>query len=780
MAKKDVMIKDAPLVEVINGAEKIPVSDGSNEPRAVNLQQIKVFVGADTPLSKGQGENSVKQTPPSPTFEKKNEILTDEKGEFIEADALGDYAVALGGTAAAIGKRSVAQGHRCVAEGETSHVEGNCAVVKYIDETLNGYGSHAEGYSTVVMGTYSHAEGSKCLVVGSNSHAEGIESLVGADGAHAEGYGTKVYEGADGSHAEGNNTETNAPYAHAEGRQSNASGEASHAEGTETNAVFDYSHTEGKGTITKGLYSHAEGIDTETHAAGAHSEGVETHANNEGSHAEGHGAVANGKYAHAEGWVTNAKGEVSHAEGQNTRAHQIGSHSEGNNTDAQGAYSHAEGLGTKTHPDVAGQHVEGYYNKETDSLKIIGCGTSGEDRKNAIEVTQDGRVFVKGIGNYDGTSLEAVDLKTALDHKANSGDVYNKAEINNIINVELVKKKDVATINGKSILEGGNIVITGGEGGSSVTPDWNAQEGEAGYIENKPFYDTINETFDTSSIPSGVNEYSYTINIPKNSNGGWKELLLLKVPVLQLGLDEVINFNEVALNIASSLSINETVDILAKRHGSLTKIGAITISKEYFVYEIIVKFSISDAWSYNLRKYIENTSYAFEDSITTESWSVKTIADMYIPETIARKSELTELSLEVSGLSERVETLEQGGQGGKEEVFWATYGTTTYDEIVAAHNEGKVVLCYYDNTWVARLEKVQSSQVMFQAYAENSVVRLISNTKGQWTYASYSTVHNLKTLDNGNVELTISARTAEVATPQYVENLLGVIINGEY
>ena len=159
MAKKDVMIKDAPLVEVINGAEKIPVSDGSNEPRAVNLQQIKVFVGANTPLSKGQGENSVKQTPPSPTFEKKNEILTDEKGEFVEADALGDYAVALGGTAAAIGKRSVAQGHRCVAEGETSHVEGNCAVVKYVDETLNGYGSHAEGYSTVVAGTYAHAEG---------------------------------------------------------------------------------------------------------------------------------------------------------------------------------------------------------------------------------------------------------------------------------------------------------------------------------------------------------------------------------------------------------------------------------------------------------------------------------------------------------------------------------------------------------------------------------------------------------------------------------------------
>ena len=132
------------------------------------------------------------------------------------------------------------------------------------------------------------------------------------------------------------------------------------------------------------------------------------------------------------------------------------------------------------------------------------------------------------------------------------------------------------------------------------------------------------------------------------------------------------------------------------------------------------------------------------------------------------EEQLTELSSEVSGLSERVDELGEGGSS----VLWATYGTTTYDEIIAAHNEGKVVLCYYDDTWVARLEKVQSSQVMFQAYAENSVIRLVCNTRGQWTYASFSTEHNLKTLDNGNVEVKIGARTAEVATPQYVENAI--------
>lgn len=39
------MIKDAPLVERLNGDEKIPISDGSNAPKAVNLGMIKDFIG---------------------------------------------------------------------------------------------------------------------------------------------------------------------------------------------------------------------------------------------------------------------------------------------------------------------------------------------------------------------------------------------------------------------------------------------------------------------------------------------------------------------------------------------------------------------------------------------------------------------------------------------------------------------------------------------------------------------------------------------------------------
>ena len=133
--------------------------------------------------------------------------------------------------------------------------------------------------------------------------------------------------------------------------------------------------------------------------------------------------------------MTRAKGAYSHAEGQYTFTYADAAHSEGNNTHAHAPFSHAEGLGTKTNPDIIGQHVEGYYNADSDGVKVIGCGTADDARVNAVEVKQDGRVFVKGLGNFNGTnSNEAADLAHVVDSKANSNDVYNKTELDNILN----------------------------------------------------------------------------------------------------------------------------------------------------------------------------------------------------------------------------------------------------------------------------------------------------------------------------------------------------------
>ena len=85
------------------------------------------------------------------------------------------------------------------------------------------------------------------------------------------------------------------------------------------------------------------------------------------------------------------------------------------NNIASGEYSHAEGKGTIT--SNAAEHASGKYNqshKDT-TLFSIGIGESKADRKNAIEVTQDGGIYVNSIGGYDGKNpSNSKDIATYL------------------------------------------------------------------------------------------------------------------------------------------------------------------------------------------------------------------------------------------------------------------------------------------------------------------------------------------------------------------------------
>ena len=143
----------------------------------------------------------------------------------------------------------------------------------------------------------------------------------------------------------------------------------------------------------------------------------------------------------------------------------------------------------------------------------------------------------------------------------------------------------------------------------------------------------------------------------------------------------------------------------------------------------------------------------------------------------ATKGELTELSTEVSGLSERVDALGEGGS-----VFEAVYGETSYDEIKEAFEANKVVYCYRE-TRVYMLTKLEAGAAYFAVTHGNYYYRLVCHPGApstSWGATSENFQHSLKSLANGNAQITIAGNTAEVATPQYVENLLGVIINGDY
>jgi len=112
---------------------------------------------------------------------------------------------------------------------------------------------------------------------------------------------------------------------------------------------------------------------------------------------------ATGEYSYAQGCSTTASGQCTHAEGYNTNA--------------KGVYSHTEGYGTIT--NNRNEHAEGGFNLSTEGVTqySIGIGTSDTARKNAIEVTSEGKEYVLGVGSYDGTNVtSATDVATVINN----------------------------------------------------------------------------------------------------------------------------------------------------------------------------------------------------------------------------------------------------------------------------------------------------------------------------------------------------------------------------
>jgi len=131
-----------------------------------------------------------------------------------------------------------------------------------------------------------------------------------------------------------------------------------------------------------------------------------------------------GKFSTSEGLSTAASGEESHSEGLRSEALANAAHAEGNSCYARGACSHAEGEGTET--KNRGEYAGGRFNlshqassaayNAGNTAHSVGVG-SNTFRKNAFEIMQDGRIFILGLGGYDGTNAGASgvsDLVTVL------------------------------------------------------------------------------------------------------------------------------------------------------------------------------------------------------------------------------------------------------------------------------------------------------------------------------------------------------------------------------
>lgn len=118
---------------------------------------------------------------------------------------------------------------------------------------------------------------------------------------------------------------------------------------------------------------------------------------------------------------------------------------------------------------------------------------------------------------------------------------------------------------------------------------------------------------------------------------------------------------------------------------------------------------------------------------------------------------------------------------GESSVFEAVYGVTTYEEINAAVAAGKVVFCRYaPKDAICFCVRKYNETFYFSSLSINEYNEVLCYKSDTWNFHGSSVSHKLKKLDNGNAEIMIAGVTAEVATPQYVESLLGTIINGDY
>lgn len=182
----------------------------------------------------------------------------------------------------------------------------------------------------------------------------------------------------------------------------------------------------------------------------------------------GSASTAVGDYSVAEGYYTHAKADASHTEGWNSIVVEgaDAAHAEGENTTAGGEYSHAEGYETKTNNTA--EHAEGQNNKSNkasdtwgnagNTLSSIGIGLPGvvEEAKNAVEVMQNGDLYLYGVGDYDGTNPQDADtVQTLIDN----------------INDTLEDKQDTLIAGENITIENNVISATGGGGGGESLTD---------------------------------------------------------------------------------------------------------------------------------------------------------------------------------------------------------------------------------------------------------------------------------------------------------------------
>ena len=301
-------------------------------------------------------------------------------------------------------------------------------------------------------------------------------------------------------------------------------GKYSIANGYDNQALFFAAHSEGVDNKSIGHFSHTEGKSNTAYYA-AHAEGWNNIAKGMCSHTEGYGNVANGKYSHVEGYRSITNGEYSHSEGHKTETIGNASHAEGRNSISKGEYSHAEGYQTVTSNQA--EHAEGKFNVSNigSTIHSVGIGTLNSKRKNAHEITIDGKHYILNVGNYGGTKLEgATDVATVInDMPIVKGEADNSAVLKGSNNVasgtfSVAIGADNVFGNINSVSEGDKLEYAKATGYASHAEGAGHALGDYSHAEGGGNTDLTSEGFKTVSTAEG--ECSHAEGTHTHAKGG--------------------------------------------------------------------------------------------------------------------------------------------------------------------------------------------------------------------------------------------------------------------
>ncbi len=260
-----------------------------------------------------------------------------------------------------------------------------------------GYGGSvlAKGNYSVGLGNFVFATGASSVAIGTDAHATNSGSVA---------IGERVTATGSNAFALGNLTEATGNFSTASGYSTNASGSSSFAANAFTEATGSSSASFGRNTSAQGNYSMAIGEFTDAIGQRSLATGYFSKARGINSLASGEQSEAFGENSIAFGYFSKSVGELSVAIGDNTRA--------------TGTIATAIGLSTQARAYAS--LVIGRFNDSisssspttwvaTDPVFIIGNGTSGGVRSNAMTILKNAKTGINTATPLSGLHIKAVD-----------------------------------------------------------------------------------------------------------------------------------------------------------------------------------------------------------------------------------------------------------------------------------------------------------------------------------------------------------------------------------